>query len=225
MAMKMKSIEYGAPTIQILATPDHYVAFGYKHAKGTSGTPGLSVLEEGRYIVKAGTIYPANDATAIGVILNDYDVTDGDAMMAVVVHGFVKVAALPEVPSSAAVSAMQQIAFVPLTGMGITLTGNKAAIEVGSVAAITPVAFTLSGAKFRDKTETEKLANWTITGESTTKVTVTAITLAADMKTVTFALEQTTAAVAGSVTVVPDADLTNTGKAPSVATIATVAAA
>lgn len=101
MAMKMKSIEYGAPAKQILAIPDHYVALGFKHAKATSGTPGLAVLQEGRYIVKAGTIYPANDATAIGVVLNDYDVTDGDAMMAVVVHGFIKKAALPAAPNVA----------------------------------------------------------------------------------------------------------------------------
>lgn len=87
MAMPMKATVYGAPTKQILAIPDHYVAFGFKHAKGTSGTPGFSVLVDSRYIVKAGTVYPANDTTAIGVVLNDYDVTDGDQMMAVVIHG------------------------------------------------------------------------------------------------------------------------------------------
>lgn len=101
MSMKMKETKYGAPAKQILAIPDHYVALGFKHAKATSGTPGLATLVDGRYIVKAGTIYPKNDATAIGVILNDYDVTDGDAMMAVVVHGFIKKAALPAAPNVA----------------------------------------------------------------------------------------------------------------------------
>lgn len=101
MSMKMKQIEYGAPAKQILAIPDHYVALGFKHAKATSGTPGLATLVDGRYIVKAGTIYPKNDATAIGVVLNDYDVTDGDEMMAVVVHGFIKKAALPAAPNVA----------------------------------------------------------------------------------------------------------------------------
>lgn len=99
--MKMKSTEYGAPTKQILAIPDHYVALGFKHAKADSGTPGLAVLQDGRYVVKAGTIYPKNDATAIGVVLNDYDVTDGDQMMAVVVHGFIKEEALPAKPNVA----------------------------------------------------------------------------------------------------------------------------
>lgn len=101
MGMKVKEIEYGAPAKQILAIPDHYVALGFKHAKATAGAPGLAVLVEGRYIVKAGTFYPANDATAKGVVLNDYDVTDGDAMMAVVIHGFVKLAALPVAPNVA----------------------------------------------------------------------------------------------------------------------------
>lgn len=100
MAMKMKETEYGAPAKQILAIPDHYVALGFKHAKATSATPGLATLVDGRYVVKAGTFYPANNDTAIGVILNDYDVTDGDAMMAVVMHGFIKTGALPAAPAA-----------------------------------------------------------------------------------------------------------------------------
>lgn len=112
MAMKMKEIEYGAPAKQILAIPDHYVALGFKHAKAASGSEGLATLVDGRYVVKAGTIYPANDATAIGVVLNDYDVTDGDAMMAVMIHGFIKVAALPDMPTHEAMIALKDIAFV-----------------------------------------------------------------------------------------------------------------
>lgn len=101
MAMKMKQTEYGAPAKQILAIPDHYVALGFKHAKATVETPGIATLVDGRYVVKAGTFYPANDATAIGVVLNDYDVTEGDAMMAVVMHGFIKKSALPAAPNVA----------------------------------------------------------------------------------------------------------------------------
>jgi hypothetical protein len=111
MSMKMKTVDY-ASSKQILAIPDHYVALGYKHEKATAGDTGLAVLEEGRYIVKAGTIYPANDDTAVGIVLNDYDVTDGDQMMAVVVHGFIKQAALPVAPATAAVTAMNQIKFI-----------------------------------------------------------------------------------------------------------------
>ena len=221
MAMKMKSTEYGAPAKQILAIPDHYVALAFKHARAVSGSTGLAVLEEGRYIVKAGTIYPANNSTAIGVILNDYDVTDGDAQMAVVIHGFIKVAALPTVPASDAITAMKQITFNPLISIGLTLTGTKASIAVGATADPAAVVFTLANAEFRDGVET--LSNWTIAGEATTKVSVTAIDVAADNKTVTFTLDQTAAAIAGSVTVIPSANIISTGKTVSAVTIATVA--
>lgn len=219
--MKMKQTEYGAPTKQILAIPDHYVALGFKHAKADAGTPGLATLVDGRYVVKAGTIYPANDATAIGVVLNDYDVTDGDAMMAIVIHGFIKVAALPVIPSANAISAMKQITFNPLISIGLTLTGTKATIAVGATTDPDPVVFKLANATFRAGAET--LANWTIAGESATKVEVTEIKVAADGQTVTFTLDQTTAAVAGNVTVLPSANIISTGKTVSAVTIATVA--
>ena len=101
----MKKIEYASGK-QILAMPDHYVAIGRKLQKDSA----LAVTEEGRKIVKAGTIFPANDATAIGVILNDYDVTDGDQMAAVVIHGFVLEAKLPAAPAGTV--NLPQITFV-----------------------------------------------------------------------------------------------------------------
>lgn len=94
MTMKMKKVDY-ASAKQILAIPDHYVAIARKIEKDSA----LAVEEEGRKIVKAGTIFPANDATAIGVVLNDYDVTDGDQMAAIVRHGFVLVSKLPQAPA------------------------------------------------------------------------------------------------------------------------------
>ena len=224
MAMKMKEIEYGSPAKQILAIPNHYVALGFRHAKADVNTPGLATLVDGRYVVKAGTIYPANNSSAIGVVLNDYDVTDGDAMMAVVIHGFIKTAALPAVPSADAIAAMKQITFNPLISIGLALTGTKAAITVGATADPDPVVFKLANATFRDGSET--LANWTITGENDTKVKVTKIEVAADGQTVTLTLYQTAEAVAGSVTVLPDAEIISTGKTLAAAVaIATVAAA
>ena len=96
----MKETNYLAPAKQILAFPDHYINVAKKHALANAGTPGLATLVGNRYIVKAGTIFPANDATAKGVVLNDYDVTDGDQNMAVVIHGFIKTSALPVAPSA-----------------------------------------------------------------------------------------------------------------------------
>ncbi len=226
MAMKMKHTEYGAPAKQILATPDHYVALAFKHAKAVSGTTGLAVLEDGRYIVKAGTIYPANDTTAIGVVLNDYDVTDGDAMLAVVIHGFVKVAALPAVPSSNAITALKQITFLPIASIGLALTGTKATIATGATTDPAPVTFTLTGATFRDGADDDD--NWTIAGGGAaegTKLTVEDIEISADRKSVTFTLKQNAAAVNGNLTVIPDAEIISIGKTVTAVTIATVAGA
>lgn len=105
MAIKMKQIEY-ASAKQILAIPDHYVAIARKLEKDSA----LAVTEEGRKIVKAGTLYPANDATAIGVVLNDYDVTDGDQQGAVLIHGFVLEEKLPTKPADTV--ELPQITFV-----------------------------------------------------------------------------------------------------------------
>lgn len=113
MGMKVKKVEY-APSKQILAIPDHYVALGFKHELATAETPGLAVLQEGRYVVKAGTIFE-QDAKAVGVVLNDYDVTESDAMLAVVVHGFIKEAALPKQLTSEQRAALPLIKFVEKT--------------------------------------------------------------------------------------------------------------
>ena len=227
MAMKMKAIEYGEPAPQILATPDHYLALGFKHAKAASGSEGLATLVEGRYIVKAGTIYPANDSTAIGIVLNDYDVTDGDAMLAVVVHGFIKTSTLPAVPVANALAAMKQLTFTPISGsytIGFTTFADLEYAVGAETATSKTIALTLTdGMTFRDAATTE--SNWTIAGESTTKVSVDSIALSADKKTATFTLKVTsTALVAGNVTVLALASAIACGQPmPSAVTIATVA--
>lgn len=52
----------------------------------------LAVAVNGRKIIKAGTPYPANDATATGLVLHDYDVTDGAVEGAVMYSGAVSAA-------------------------------------------------------------------------------------------------------------------------------------
>lgn len=205
MSVKMKETVYNPPAKQILAIPDHYVAIGITHAKATVGVPGNAVLVDGRYIVKAGTIYPANDATAIGVVLNDYDVTDGDKAIAVVVHGFIKTAAIPAVPAAAAKTALKGIQFLPHSSTVFAvsyLTFTKKAYEAGAETAGTAtISLTLdNGMLFRDGATVK--TNWTIAGETGTKVSVDSIALSTDKKTVTFTLETTTTAlVAGNITV------------------------
>lgn len=215
--MKMKLTEYGAPAKQILAIPDHYVALGFKHAKADAVTPGLATLVDGRYVVKAGTVYPANDATAIGLVLNDYDVTDGDAMMAIVVHGFIKVAALPEVPSAAALGALNQITFVPFIALNMSFEPTLATAVNGDVLKdiVGVASLSLVGATFRPEAADKAniATNWTIT--DTADADIDEITLSPDMKTATFKLKFASGKSAfktGNLTVLPKANVISTGK-------------
>lgn len=67
---------------------------------------GVIANAQGRKIVPAGTVYPANDATAIGLLLNDIDVTTGPQPGAVLVEAWVLEARLPVAPAAAAKTAL-----------------------------------------------------------------------------------------------------------------------
>lgn len=107
MTMKYKTIAYDSAK-HILAMPDHYVPIARKATKDD----GMVVKEGDRFIIKAGTIYPSNDNKAIGVVLQDYDVTESDASMAIVLHGFIRADRLPTPPSDAALKNLRMIYFL-----------------------------------------------------------------------------------------------------------------
>ena len=73
---------------EILAS-DHYTT------QSCTVTTAMGTSVDGRTIVKAGTVFPANDATALGLIVSDVDVTDGDAPAAYTDHGLVYSNRLP----------------------------------------------------------------------------------------------------------------------------------
>lgn len=108
--MKFTTKEYGSEK-HILAIPNHYVTIARTAAKATA-VGGMVVSENGRFIIKAGTVYPKNDKTAIGLVLQDYDVTDSDASMAIVLHGFIRADRLPTQPSNAALKNLRMIYFL-----------------------------------------------------------------------------------------------------------------
>lgn len=91
MARLVKTTKY-TNSKEILAVADHYVAI----KKTFKMNDEAATTVNGRKIVKAGTVYPKNDATAVGMVLNDVDVTEGDADGALLVHGFVDKDKLPE---------------------------------------------------------------------------------------------------------------------------------
>lgn len=108
MAVEYKTQSYDTGK-QILVFPDHYVSVAHTFLKDDAA----ATTVDGRKVIKAGTIYPANSATAKGVVWADYDVTDGDVTGALIIHGFVKTAALPAAPTAEAKAALPQVAFMP----------------------------------------------------------------------------------------------------------------
>lgn len=64
--------------------------------------------EDGKYILPAGTIYPANDTTAVGIVFEDVDFTyDDKRPISLIVAGHVFEDALPAAPDTAAKTALQ----------------------------------------------------------------------------------------------------------------------
>lgn len=105
---------------EILKFPDHYVNLAI-----TVDAAGVTPDANGKKIVPAGTIMgggviadasklaaKSNDEKAEGVLFNDVDVTYGPASGALLIHGFVDLAKLPEAPTPEAVAALKQITFI-----------------------------------------------------------------------------------------------------------------
>ena len=72
---------------------------------------GATTEANGTKYVKMGTPYPANDATAIGIVYEDVDVSSGDMPGSVVTRGTVYQDRLPSTFASAAVSALSALGF------------------------------------------------------------------------------------------------------------------
>ena len=90
----------------ILAHPDGYSAF----PQTVSSTDPAVVTENGVKVLKGGTVYPANDATARGIVLQDYPIdADGNAQAAIVYIGDIKGTALIEGLTDEAKSALTGI--------------------------------------------------------------------------------------------------------------------
>lgn len=66
---------------------------------------------DGKKIVKAGTVLPANDATAKGILYSDVDVTNGPQPGALIVEGYILESRLHTVPAADAKTALTKITF------------------------------------------------------------------------------------------------------------------
>lgn len=75
---------------------------------------GVTPNAQGRKIVPAGSVYPKNDATAIGITLTDTDVTEGPAPGSVLVEAWILEDRLPvdvEEDAKTALAANSKIKF------------------------------------------------------------------------------------------------------------------
>lgn len=108
---------------------DHYVAITYNCSS-------LSALATNG-VIKAGTLIPSNDGSAEGVLLSDVKLSE-NPNGTIVVHGFIKQAALPTAPSQAAVNALidKGVQFVDANGrtqiQKYSVTYNKGAAVSGT---------------------------------------------------------------------------------------------
>lgn len=111
---------------EILMFPDDYSGFAQTFDKTTHSA--LTADVNGRKIIKAGTIFPANDKTAKGVVLYDLDVTEGTATGTVIYRGTVKVSKIPTAPSADALKAMTQLKFFKGDGTGMQVPDYSAGV-------------------------------------------------------------------------------------------------
>lgn len=97
----MKFTEKSIPQGKLILANDHFVAIPYNCSSlSTLATDG---------VIKAGTLIPANDATAIGVLLNDVVLAE-NPNGTIVIHGFIKKDKLPVAPAETV--AIPQVKFM-----------------------------------------------------------------------------------------------------------------
>lgn len=159
------------------------------------------VTRNGRTIVPMGAVIPANGSTAKGILYEDIDVTDGDAMGSIVTRGVIYGDRLPAALESAASTALTgiKVATAPAV-FRPAIFGKLAEITVASVAGtasgdtkITASGYTLKSGESLvykvadDATEVkagDDLTGWTAltNGSDVTAATGKVITVAAKDK-------------------------------------------
>ena len=76
--------------------------------KTKEGTPEIAVEDDGHMIIKAGTVFPKNDASAEGLVFEDVDITNDEKRpISVIVAGRVIEDNLPAEVDEAAKSALK----------------------------------------------------------------------------------------------------------------------
>jgi hypothetical protein len=77
----------------------------------------VKTADNGGKYVPMGAIFPANDATAVGIVFEDVDVTTGAMPGSVVTKGVVYLDRLPTAPAAAAKTALEGLGFKFITAV------------------------------------------------------------------------------------------------------------
>lgn len=93
------------------STPEFLASAHFINFTTTVSDVGVVADENGKKIVKAGTVLPKNDTTAKGILFHDVDVTHGPQPGALMVEGYVLEARLPVAPETTAKTALKEIKF------------------------------------------------------------------------------------------------------------------
>ena len=105
--MKSKVVLHGNP---YFLQDSHYTAM----TMAIETNSALAVDEDGEKILKAGTVYPSNDASALGIVLKDV-ILDAEkerfATFSLITHGHIDEDLLPAKVNAAAKTALNNIVF------------------------------------------------------------------------------------------------------------------
>lgn len=138
----------------ILQFPDGARAYAHTFSRTEDSALVVTDAVTGASIIPAGTIYPANDATAKGVVLKTVDVTSGSESGALLFAGEVRLNRLPEDPTDDAKRALPRITWFPEVNYPVQGVGYSTAVSA-AIAALAPVTV----ANATDADTAAKLAN------------------------------------------------------------------
>lgn len=97
-------------TVAIDALPAFVASeVGFRTIAWEFSNSGLSADSDGKIIIKGGTVYPSNDASAVGIVFEDVDVTKGDFAGSLIVGGYIYENRLPEAVEAAAEAVLPNI--------------------------------------------------------------------------------------------------------------------
>lgn len=88
--------------------------------------------DNGRKYVPAGTVYPTNDAKAIGVTIDDVYVDHNPALVGVIRAGWLLKDKLPVAPASEAIAAMPSIHFMDTDNKEAAASGTTSTTSAGT---------------------------------------------------------------------------------------------